>query len=208
MPEITIRPATPADIDRLIDILYDDPAPDIRAVEPDARKAKRLGALTIRNGLQIAIERTAVAVVDGQPVALLDVVRPGEGSDPGPLAIARVVLGGIAISGLAGLLRMLRYGRVRPRVRIDHPPEAFYIGELDVHPDYRNRGTGAELLKHAEAEARAEGFAQMALTTGISNPAQHLYKRCGFEIVETKRDAMYEKLTGNPGRVLMVKSLG
>jgi ribosomal protein S18 acetylase RimI-like enzyme len=47
----------------------------------------------------------------------------------------------------------------------------------------------------------------MALTTGISNPAQHLYERFGFEIAETKRDAAYEKLTGNPGRVLMVKRL-
>jgi hypothetical protein len=31
--------------------------------------------------------------------------------------------------------------------------------------------------------------------------------RHGYRIVETKRDAAYERMTGIPGRVLMVKEL-
>jgi ribosomal protein S18 acetylase RimI-like enzyme len=93
-------------------------------------------------------------------------------------------------------------------VEIKHPPQAYYIGELDVDPTCRNRGIGARLLAYADAEARALGIARMALCTGISNPAQHLYERSGFRIVETRQHSDYERVTGNPGRVLMVKDLG
>ena len=116
---------------------------------------------------------------------------------------------GLPIMGLRGLLRYLRYQRARAKVQLDHPLDAYYVRELDVDPAYRNRGIGARLLEFAEAEARAAGAARMALSTGISNPAQHLYERAGFRIVETRRHAEYERITGgNPGRVLMVKELG
>ncbi len=118
-----------------------------------------------------------------------------------------MLLRGLLIVGLGGALRYVRYTRARARVEIGHPPDSYYIGELDVHPEDRNRGIGARLLEYAETEARAEGFGRMSLCTGISNPAQHLYERAGFRIVETRRHPDYERLTGNPGRVLMVKEL-
>ncbi len=91
----------------------------------------------------------------------------------------------------------------------DHaPPDAYYIGELDVDPTCRNRGIGARLLAHAEADARAAGIGRKALCTGVSNPAQHLYERFGFRIRETKTEAEYERYSGSPGRVWMVKELG
>ena len=114
---------------------------------------------------------------------------------------------GLAIVGPAGLWRYVRYQRIRPRVNLERPADAFYIGELDVHPDYRNRGIGGAMLSHAEEMARREGFTRMSLTTSTINPAQHLYTRHGYRIVETKLDAAYERMTGIPGRVLMVKEL-
>ncbi len=209
MDELTIRPATPADMPRLIDIMYDDPPSDMRAMEPDVRKAKALGALVMRAGLEIAVERTVVAVVDGRPVGLLEVRRPGDISHAASaFAIPGILMRGLPITGPSGLVRYFRYQRARAKVEIKHPPDAYYIGELDVDPTCRNRGIGAQLLAHAEAEARALGIARMALCTGISNPAQHLYERAGFRIEETRRHADYERITGNPGRVLMVKYLG
>jgi len=47
----------------------------------------------------------------------------------------------------------------------------------------------------------------MALTTTTTNPARHLYIRHGYRVVETRLDPAYERLTGIPGRVLMVKEL-
>ncbi len=207
MDELTIRPARHADMQRLIDILYDDPPRDIRAIAPDSLKAKRIGALVVRNGLEIDVRLTVVAVRDGRAVALMETRRPGEDARMTAGAVARVLLRGLPIMGLGGLIRYLRYQRARAKVQVVRPADSYYIGELDVDPAWRNRGIGALLLRHAEADARAAGFTRMSLATGIANPAQHLYEREGFRIVETRRDAGYERLTANPGRVLMVKSL-
>jgi hypothetical protein len=47
----------------------------------------------------------------------------------------------------------------------------------------------------------------LSLTTAITNPARRLYERNGYGVVGEKRDAEYERITGVPGRVLMVKEL-
>ena len=47
----------------------------------------------------------------------------------------------------------------------------------------------------------------MSLVTTVVNPARHLYERQGFKVVETRTDAEYERMTGIPGRNLMVKEL-
>ena len=60
MNEITIRPATPADMPRLIDIIYDDPPGDMRAIVPDVPKAKAIGTLTMRAWMEIDLARTVV----------------------------------------------------------------------------------------------------------------------------------------------------
>jgi ribosomal protein S18 acetylase RimI-like enzyme len=209
MSDLTIRAATPADMPRLIDIMCDDPPGDMRAIEPDLRKAKAIGALAMRAGMEIAVERTVVALDDGRAVGLLETKRPGDKKQAvSALAIPTVLIRGLQIVGFPGLVRYLRYQRARAKVQIEHPPDAYYIGELDVDPTCRNRGIGAQLLAYAEAEARALGIARMALCAGISNPAQHLYERAGYRIAETRRHTDYERITNNPGRVLMVKDLG
>jgi ribosomal protein S18 acetylase RimI-like enzyme len=209
MSDLTIRAATPADMPRLIDIMYDDPPGDMRAMVPDVRKAKAIGALTMRAGMEIDVARTIVAVFDGHAVALLETRLPGAASQgPSVIAVMGVFVRGLPIVGPPGLLRYVRYQRARAQVELTRPLHAYYIGELDVDPAYRNRGIGAQLLAYAEAEARAIGAPRMALATGVSNPARHLYERAGYRVVETRTHADYERLTGNPGRVSLVKELG
>jgi ribosomal protein S18 acetylase RimI-like enzyme len=209
MDAITIRPATSADMQRLIDIMYDDPPGDMRAIAPDVRKAKLVGALVMRAGIEVDVRRSVVAAADGRPVGLLETRRPGDRADQlPPLAVAKVLVRGLPIIGLGGLLRYFRYQKARANVQIDYPPDSYYVRELDADPTWRNRGIGARLLEHAESEAREMRVSRMSLCTGISNPAQHLYVRAGYRIVETRRDADCQRLTGNPGRVLMVKDLG
>lgn len=55
---------------------------------------------------------------------------------------------------------------------------------LMVRPSAAGRGIGATLMRHIEAQARAEGIRALRLDTGSQNaPAVHLYEKCGFKIV-------------------------
>ena len=62
------------------------------------------------------------------------------------------------------------------------------------HGDRNNQTYPKSLTKHL-------------LVTTVINPARHLYERQGFEVVETRTDDVYERMTGIPGRNLMVKEL-
>jgi ribosomal protein S18 acetylase RimI-like enzyme len=205
--DISIRPARAEDLDRIVAIMCDDPKPELRRVLADPERAKRVDAILVRNGLEIEVRCAVLAVLGGEAVGLLERQRPGETWSPSVIAILRALLGAVRIAGPGAVAKFIRYQRCRGGVEIKAPKDAYYVGELDVHPDFRNRGIGARLMAHAEEEARAEHFARMALTTTITNPARHLYERQGFHIVETRRDASYERMTGIPGRVLMVKEL-
>ena len=204
---ITIRPAKRADLPRMAAILYDDPPAEMKGVVPDLTNARKIGALLLRYRLEADVERTQLALIDGEPVGLLETMRPADRSHISPVTIAAVLARGMLIVGPLGLLRFLRYQSARARVQVERTAGSYYIAELDVHPEHRNRGIGAALLRHAEREARDEGFAQMSLATSIINPAQRLYMREGYRIIETRRDARYEQITGIAGRVLMVKGL-
>lgn len=65
------------------------------------------------------------------------------------------------------------------------PAEAVrVIHLLMVRPSAAGRGIGATLMRHIEAQARAEGIGALRLDTGSQNaPAVHLYEKCGFKIV-------------------------
>ncbi len=204
---VSIRRATRADLSRMAEILYEDPPREMRAVVPDVAKARRIGALLLGMGVEANVDRTALATADGEAVGLMETMRPGDDVDVAPLTIARVLGRGLLIVGPQGLVRYLRWQSARSRVTVERVPGSYYVAEIDVHPQHRNRGIGAELLRYGEREARAEGFSQMSLATSLINPAQHLYMREGYRIIQTRRDARYERITGIPGRVLMLKEL-
>jgi ribosomal protein S18 acetylase RimI-like enzyme len=56
-----------------------------------------------------------------------------------------------------------------------------YIQTLEVHPAFRGRGIGAELLVRAEESARAAGARSIALHVDTENVAAiHLYESRGY----------------------------
>ena len=56
-----------------------------------------------------------------------------------------------------------------------------YIQTLEVHPAFRNRGIGAELLGRAESSARAAGAHIIALHVDVENAAAiRLYESRGY----------------------------
>jgi ribosomal protein S18 acetylase RimI-like enzyme len=67
-------------------------------------------------------------------------------------------------------------------------PGDFYISQVAVHPDARNRGIGKLLLDHAEREARARGCARLVLEVcPRSEAAVRLYRREGYEQLDSRR---------------------
>lgn len=56
------------------------------------------------------------------------------------------------------------------------------LEDMIVHPDYRNKGLGKELLQQALAFAKNEGCLRITLLTDVANSqAQQFYKNSGFE---------------------------
>lgn len=187
--------------------MCDDPVSELRTVVSDVDVARRIGAWLARSRFQVAVRHTLIAEFDGEAVGLLERLRSGERSSPGAFAMLRTLGGAARVASPRLLARYAGYQRARARVNFNRPQAAYYVNELDVHLNFRNRGIGARLITHAAEEARAEQFPRMALTTTLTNPAQRLYLRTGFRIVDVRRDAEYERITGIPGRVLMVREL-
>ena len=64
------------------------------------------------------------------------------------------------------------------------------------------------LLDTVEDFARSERAPHLSPTTTSANPARHLYERHGFDLADERSSDRYTRLTGVPGRVLMIKYLG
>lgn len=61
---------------------------------------------------------------------------------------------------------------------------------LDIHPNYRRRKLGSQLLNRVEKHLYSRGVEYIHLQVGINNtPAINLYKKCGF--AEVKRLPKY-----------------
>ncbi len=79
--------------------------------------------------------------------------------------------------------------------------EEIYILKVGVHPDFRGRGIGTELMRHAERHGRAADASRAVLEVAGSNiPAVNLYMKLGFEFAG--KDHRY---SDNP--LVMVRSL-
>jgi ribosomal protein S18 acetylase RimI-like enzyme len=205
--EITIRRATTDDLGRVVAILTEDPAPDLRAIVPDRRQLAAIGALLGSHGMLVGLDETVLAEIDGEPVALMETLRSKSERSLGAVASVEIVLRAMWAAGPGVLRRYMRLSGARKRMGIAIPPGGFDLNELDVCARYRNKGIGRQLIGYAERMAREGGYDRMWLTTESNNPATRLYARHGFRIERSATDAVYEEMTGAPGRVLMVKEL-
>ncbi|KQC28850.1 GNAT family N-acetyltransferase [Flagellimonas eckloniae] len=60
--------------------------------------------------------------------------------------------------------------------------QPFYVlNDLFVVPQFRKKGVGEALLKHAKTFCKKQGFKGLALETAKDNPAQKLYERLDWE---------------------------
>jgi GNAT superfamily N-acetyltransferase len=74
--------------------------------------------------------------------------------------------------------------------------EHVYFGRLAVHPAYRNRGIGAELIEYVEARARELSRRRVRLGVRIALPwLRARYQRLGYRVIEEHCHAGYTEPT-------------
>jgi ribosomal protein S18 acetylase RimI-like enzyme len=204
MENLTIRRANAEDLGRIAELIAGEPGREAIGIAGCEEAARKFGTGLVRlpNSPQ-GWRCSTVAEADGQVVGVL---QSGRGDTEPFRMTPRLALLALRTFGV-GIVSVLGRYRARLRVNPSLPPDAYYIAEFDVDPEYRNKGVGARLLEHAEQDARGLGLRKMSLVTTTDNPARRLYERHGFGVVETKTDSSYERYTGIAGRLLMVKDL-
>jgi len=202
---ITFRKATAADSDLMADLVFGETDGEGRRVAAAVfgiADSERLRPL-FRRVWQAAENwrQSELLLVESEPAGVLQTGSSSMKITPG------VILAAVRALGLRALRMPGRLG-IMDRVAPKKPDGAFIISEIHVSEEYRGRGLGATMMGRAEEQARAGGYAVMALHTRTDNPARRLYERCGFEEAGEATDPEFERLTGVRGNVLYVKRLG
>ena len=68
---------------------------------------------------------------------------------------------------------------------------------IAVRPGFRGRGIGRDLLRQVQAAAAERGARRLHLEMRDGNPAEHLYRRFGFEKIG-QRKGYYRGAVGGP----------
>ena len=154
-------------------------------------------------GNRFSYQLSHLAYVDGKPAALL-------------LAFPGRLFGRVTRRTFWQMLRVYSPAEVveffrRAWILKDEEEVArdeFYVAHLAVCADFRRKGLGQLLLKHANELALQSGLHKVSLLAELENTgAIALYKRFGFTTVKTYTHPHQLPLTGSPGYVKMVKDL-
>lgn len=178
---VTLRKAVPEDFPEAGRILW---AAFGRKLRPflgaDAARASVLLAdLFAARGITPESLRIAVGG-EGIPLGVCALCLPGRRYGA-LLPTLRVSLRHLGLWGGLRAFVGLTFFEERPR------PGVCLITLLAVAPEARGRGIGGALLAHAEAEARRDGLARLALDVIENNPARRLYERHGFRVTQVHR---------------------
>ena len=189
-------------------MLYGAPSAEAAGVAGGPQRAAALGIGLFRAGAgRKPGDDLLLALREGRAVgALLGRARGGN-FPSSPAAVLRtlpVILRVYPPWELPGLVRRVR---LRARLEMPVPAGSYHVVELQVAPESRGAGIGAQLLRRAEALARERGCARINLTTSLTNPALRLYAREGYVELARRTLPGYEALTGTPGRVFLDKPL-
>ncbi len=180
---ITIRAATPADID------------DVVAVHRDAFNDKFLAAFG-RAKFQIGVDLMAetwrrqgtaglqgmwVAIIDNQIVATIALRARITMRQLPPVPVEWLFIKALGVTRAMYALTALSI--------IDHPiaNNELYISDVAVRRNYQRRGVARALLQHAVSEARRLNLSSLCLLVSASNtPAITLYTQAGYRIDTTQ----------------------
>jgi ribosomal protein S18 acetylase RimI-like enzyme len=83
---------------------------------------------------------------------------------------------------------------------IAHPEGAWGIELVGVLPEFRGRGVADRMLEAILDRGREQGFTTSSIIFEIDNyPAQRVYERAGFVLIEEKRHPEFERVMRTPG---------
>jgi translation initiation factor 4G len=81
-----------------------------------------------------------------------------------------------------------------------HEPGAWVLEHVACKPEFRRRGLVEQLISAMLQRGRDRGAKTADIGVFIGNdPAQRLYEKCGFEVVDEARNAEFEAAYGSPG---------
>jgi ribosomal protein S18 acetylase RimI-like enzyme len=188
---VEIRPATEADLDAMVEVVFAEPGVEQLAFMPSIAGARRFSREAWRRA---GIDEFVVAEDGDELVGFASCSEHGVSLGEG----ARAAVAGW---GLVGPLRLLLRGWPRQLVELPLPAGPTLV-ELQKHPARRGTGVGTLLLEHV---IEATDGRSLSLTTRSNNPARRLYERHGFTVQAEKSHRAFERRTGAQGRILTVR---
>ena len=110
-------------------------------------------------------------------------------------------------SGVLGFIRFIK--RASPLFGIKEAEnDEYFISNIAVLSAYQGQGLGKYLLSQAEKTAKEQGFNKISLTVDVENErALSLYKRIGFNVIETVEIKSLQRHIGYSGFHRMAKAL-
>ena len=91
---------------------------------------------------------------------------------------------------------------------MEHEPGAWVVEHVATKAEFRRRGLVERLIHEMLERGRDRGATTADIGVLIGNdPAQRAYEKCGFEVVEEKRDAGFEAAYGSPGARMLRRAL-
>jgi ribosomal protein S18 acetylase RimI-like enzyme len=206
MAPITIRLATEADVDRILEIVNAVPGVEAVALLGSDDLALRYDDGLFRLDPITSGFRTTVLAQDGDRI--VGVLRYQFGEDAQHHSRVDVLRLLLKLLGPIRLARRLPGIYSRTKVDVPIPADSLHIATLQVEPAARGQHVGRQLVEWAEAEAVRLGAGRMSIVTAPTNEgALKFYERLGFHATKTVTDPSYEKHTGIPGRVYIEKVL-
>lgn len=186
MSDIVIRPATVADVDALVPLVYSSGPLAFDYVfsprQPGGTRRFLHFALSGDEGA-FSHRQHHVAVKDG--VVVGSVMLHG-GADNHRLAMGNVKVILRCLGAIASVPVMMRGLRMESMLK-PPPQDCVYLGHLAVDPSLRGSGIGALLLAYASAWAADAGYTKLVLDVAVTNPrAEALYAREGYRRVELR----------------------
>jgi ribosomal protein S18 acetylase RimI-like enzyme len=113
----------------------------------------------------------------------------------------------VKASGVLGFIRFVK--RAFPLFEVKEVEnDEYFISNIAVLSAYQGQGLGKYLLSQAEKTAREQGFKKISLTVDVENRhAFSLYKRIGFNVIETVEIKSLQRHIGYSGFHRMAKVL-
>jgi len=71
-------------------------------------------------------------------------------------------------------------------LRLVENQDEIFLGLIEIHPDYQNRGLGATIIQDILTKARQRSLPVLLHVLKANTDARRLYERLGFEIVEER----------------------